>query len=609
MMTSAVHPDHLKPGDMVGPWKIVESLGTGNFGHTFKVEREGLFFTMKMAVRPAPELPKDTPEEALEERQVDGRMCHEGAILLANTSLPGLPHLREVGRWPHPITGYLYIITDHVLGEPFHDWRERTKPTVAQFVDVFIEVVRVVESLHAKGISIRDFKSEHVIVPEDHKPVVVDLGSAWLPGGSSLTVGLAPGTPHMLPPECVTFIREGSWKQGARFNPGQAGDLYQLGVFMYEALTECWPFDPWLTKDELLLAIENVVPRPPHRINPEVPESLSRIAMKLLEKQPEDRYESAEALLQALWDANKERSTKQWKVSPRLPPEGPAPVTQDEVEERRLLQQESERRAQEAKKKKEEELSHEQALEEISATLQELGARARAVEALEAEARAANEKAAQRKKRWRRIALGTGSLLLLLVLFVAWQVWRTPVPPSPAASEKGSSLVSTISNSRPVRATAAWLCVTFSVGCTAAQVRPLPEDCPSEAVRSMEEMNLLNQGAYSVVIDINQPGKQQQEGIYRAGPIVSRVVKYSWTGPLPDGTLLYGQLWTEGLTKEGQEAVLGRYTEALLPDGRRVPVCFVLGDLTGLTIKNPGSKPGEARLPREWSALAVQRWP
>jgi len=599
MATDTFHPDHLKPGDMVGPWQIVESLGSGNFGHTFKVARGGAFFTMKMAVRPAPELPKATLEETLEERQVDGRMCHEGAILLANTSHPGLPQVREVSRWPHPIKGYLYIITDHVLGEPFHEWREQTRPIVAQFVDVFIEVVRTVERLHAKGIFIRDFKSEHVIIPEDHKPVLVDLGSAWLPGGSDLTVGLAPGTPHALPPECVAFIREGSWKQGARFDPGQAGDLYQLGVFLYEALADGWPFNPRLPKDELLVAIENVVPRPPHRINPQVPKSLSLIAMKLLEKQPEDRYESAEALLQALWDANKERTTRTWKVRLELPPGGPAPVTQEEVEERRALQQESKRRAQEAQKKKEEELSPEQALEQFSAVLQKI----------EAEVRADDEKATHRKKRWRRIALGMGALLLLLTLWVAWQVWRTPVPPSPAASVKGSSLVSTISNSRPVRATAAWLCVTFSVGCTAAQVRPLPEDCPAEAVRSMEELNLLNQGAYSVVIDINQPGKQQQEGAYRPGPIVSRVVKYSWTGPLPDGTLLYGQLWTEGLTKEGQEAVLGRYTEALLPDGRRVPVCFVLGDLTGLTIKNPGSKPGEARLPREWSALAVRRWP
>ncbi|HEX8706547.1 MAG TPA: serine/threonine protein kinase, partial [Myxococcaceae bacterium] len=117
MTTEAFHPDHLKPGDMVGPWRIVESLGSGNFGHVFKVERDGAFFTLKMAVRPAPELPQETAEKTLEERQVDGRMRHEGAILMANASVPGLPHLRAMDRWPHPTRGYLYIVTDFVLGE------------------------------------------------------------------------------------------------------------------------------------------------------------------------------------------------------------------------------------------------------------------------------------------------------------------------------------------------------------------------------------------------------------------------------------------------------------------------------------------------------------
>jgi eukaryotic-like serine/threonine-protein kinase len=510
-----------------------------------------------------------------------------------------------------PTKGYLYIITDYVLGEPFHDWRKRTRPTVAQFVDVFAEVVRVVEGLHDKGISIRDFKSEHVIVPEDHKPVVVDLGSAWLPGGSSLTVGLAPGTPHMLPPECIAFIREGSWRQGARFDPGRAGDLYQLGIFLYEALTECWPFDPQLPKDELLVAIENVVPRPPHRINPEVPEPLSRIAMKLLAKQPEDRYGSAEALLQALWDANKERATAAWKVRLGLPPEGPAPVTQDEVEERRLLQQESERRAQEAKKEKEEELSREQALEEISATIQELGARAQAAEAtaeaLEAKVRAVEEKATRRKRHWRRIVLGAGPLLLGLVA-VSW-VWLAPAMPFPAEPEKGSSHVSTLSNSRPVRAIAAWLCATFTMGCPAAQVRPLPEDCPREVVRSMEEMGVFESGDYRVIVDIHQPGRSGEFGTYRPGPIVSKVIRDSPSDALPEGTLLYGRLWTEGITNEGRDSVLGRYTEALLPDGRRIPVCITFGsDPTGLVSKDP-TAPGETRLPRVWFAKPVRRWP
>jgi eukaryotic-like serine/threonine-protein kinase len=56
--------------------------------------------------------------------------------------------------------------------------------------------------------------------------------------------------------------------------------------------------------------------------------------------------------------------------------------------------------------------------------------------------------------------------------------------------------------------------------------------------------------------------------------------------------------------------VLGRYTEALLPDGRRVPVCMTLGpDRSGLMVKNPGSKPGEARLDRRDFATVVEVWP
>ena len=78
--------------------------------------------------------------------------------------------------------------------------------------------------------------------------------------------------------------------------------------------------------------------------------------------------------------------------------------------------------------------------------------------------------------------------------------------------------------------------------------------------------------------------------------------------PLPEGTLLYGQLWTEGISKLGDEAVMGRYTEALLPDGRRVPICFSLNDSTGLIFKLPGSKPGAVVLRRRSVAFAVEQW-
>jgi serine/threonine protein kinase len=594
MTSDIIHPDHLEPGHMVGPWRILELLGSGGFGRTFKVECEGVLFSLKMAVRPASE-----------DKEVEGRATHEGAALLANTSHPNLPRLYAVGRWPHPSNGYFYFVTEYVEGETFNDWRARARPTAAQLVDIFLAVVLAVMELHRRKLLHRDLTGSNIVIRKrDNKPFFIDMGSVWLPGSSTLTEKLPPSMVHTLPPECVSFLRRSAHEEGEHFDAGVAGDLYQLGVFMFEALTEHHPFDPKkLPAAELFAAIETLVPRPPHYLNPEVPESLSRIAMQLLEKRPEDRHSSAEALHQVLWESAKERKNRAWKVPLVLPESGPPPVTQAELEERKARQQQSERRSQEARKQEAEALSDKQALEKIRAAAKEFEAELLTLE---------QEQARRTQRRW-KVAAGVGVLLLGLALLAIWRMWLTPAMTPPAASEKGSSLVSTLSNSRPVRAVAAWLCVTFSIGCPAAPVRPLPEDCSQDAVEGMRKMNLLGEeglpAGYRVVIDINQPGTAQEEGIYREGKIISKVVKYEWTGPLPEGTLLYGQLWTEGLTKYGQEAVLGRYTEALLPDGRRVPVCFILGDLTGLITKNEGSEPGAARLPREWTVLAVRRWP
>ena len=75
--------------------------------------------------------------------------------------------------------------------------------------------------------------------------------------------------------------------------------------------------------------------------------------------------------------------------------------------------------------------------------------------------------------------------------------------------------------------------------------------------------------------------------------------------------MLYGRLWTgSGIQNlDGEEAVLGRYTEALLPDGRKLRVCIALGGPEGRWRKLPGSEPGAAELTREVPVSAVWRWP
>ena len=86
------------------------------------------------------------------------------------------------------------------------------------------------------------------------------------------------------------------------FEGGELADLYAFGVLLYSALTDGYPFNPELPPERLAAVIRLRVPRAPHRINPKVPLSLGAIAMRLLEKRPEDRFPSAEALHQALWE-------------------------------------------------------------------------------------------------------------------------------------------------------------------------------------------------------------------------------------------------------------------------------------------------------------------
>ncbi|MCE9666588.1 protein kinase [Myxococcus stipitatus] len=317
MRSPPFHPDQLEPGGEVGPWRVVASLGAGGFGRVFKVERGGRFFTMKMALRPA-------GPQASEEEDINGRLSHEVATLLACAPHPNLPRVHAVDRWPEPPDGYLYFVTDFIDGETFHEWRWRVKPSAAHLLSVFTEVVRAVGDLHRRGLHHRDVKGDNLLIRrEDERPFLIDMGTVRLPGATTLTVGVAPASPHLLPPECVAFLREGSWAQGARFDAGVPGDLYALGALLYEALTDGYAFDPRLPYDRLLPAIETVTPRAPHLINPKVPPALGDIAMRLLAKRPEDRYVGTEALLQALWEVAKEKRQPAWKLSLDRPPEEP----------------------------------------------------------------------------------------------------------------------------------------------------------------------------------------------------------------------------------------------------------------------------------------------
>jgi eukaryotic-like serine/threonine-protein kinase len=92
---------------------VVEKLGAGESSRVFKVEREGLFFTLEMALRPL-------SSEVEEEEETSWRMTREVAALLTYSSLPNLLHVHAVDCWPHPEKGYLFFVMDFVEGDTWH---------------------------------------------------------------------------------------------------------------------------------------------------------------------------------------------------------------------------------------------------------------------------------------------------------------------------------------------------------------------------------------------------------------------------------------------------------------------------------------------------------
>ena len=186
--------------------------------------------------------------------------------------------------------GAYYMAMEYLPGGTLKDRIARAgRLSPREAVEVAIQVAEALQAAHERGVVHRDVKPGNVLVTRSGHTKVTDFGIARA----------AEATTISKPGDILGSAKYMSPEQAAGGRVGPASDLYSLGAVLYEMLTGVVPFDV-ITPADVPVEHAKGPPRRPSEANPEVPEALDALVMRLLAASPQDRYGSSAELLEEL---------------------------------------------------------------------------------------------------------------------------------------------------------------------------------------------------------------------------------------------------------------------------------------------------------------------
>jgi hypothetical protein len=275
----------LSPGSRLGPYEILAELGAGGMGEVYRARDASL--GREVAIKVLPPLFSGDPERLrrfLQEAQAAAALDH-----------PNILAIYYVGEHDHAP----FIVSELLKGATIRDRLQDGPLPLRKASDYAVQIARGLAAAHDKGIVHRDLKPDNVFVTDDGRVKILDFGVAKLtrddaPSDSTRTVhtgmGTVLGTVGYMSPEQV----RGQVVDGR-------SDLFSLGALLYEMVSGRRAFHKGTTADTMSAVLKE---DPPELTAGErgLPPVVDRIIRRCLEKNPQERFQSARDLAFALED-------------------------------------------------------------------------------------------------------------------------------------------------------------------------------------------------------------------------------------------------------------------------------------------------------------------
>ena len=269
--------DNLIGKKLDGRYLIESLIGVGGMANVYKGRdvRTGNQIAVKVL-----------KEEFLDNEELVRRFKNESkAISILNH--PNIVKVYDVS-----VTDQLqYIVMEYIDGITLKEYLKQRNGALTwkEVVHFATQVLSALDHAHSKGIVHRDVKPQNIMLQADGSIKMMDFGIARFSRAQSQTVSdKAIGSVHYISPE-----------QAKGDHTDARTDIYSVGVMMYEMLSGKLPFDGTGAVSIAIMQISDK-PKPRAEVAPNIPVGLRQITEKAMEKDPADRYQSAQEMLDAI---------------------------------------------------------------------------------------------------------------------------------------------------------------------------------------------------------------------------------------------------------------------------------------------------------------------